>query len=184
MERASTTPTAPHPSNGGSFAVTAEGLASLRREVDALRSTKEQEVAQQLRNARTFGPPTGNDEFWAIREDETVLDARIARLEEVISRARVTETETTDAALARIGATVVVEDLASGASSRYRVVGAHDSSENGMPVVSAASAVGLAIIGRQEGSCVQVTLPTGATRQLRLARVEGGDQAEAEDARR
>lgn len=164
-------------------AVTAEGLASLRREVDALRSTKEQEVAQQLRNARTFGPPTGNDEVWAIREDETVLDARIARLEKVISRARVAEPEATDAALARIGATVVVEDVASGEKSRYRVVGAHDSSGNGMRVVSAASAVGRAIIGRPEGSCVDVVLPTGAARRLRLVRVEGANQTEARDAR-
>jgi transcription elongation factor GreA len=146
---------------------------------DALRSTKEQEVAQQLRNARTFGPPAGNDEFWAIREDESVLDARIARLEEVIARARVTEPETTDATLAQIGSTVVVEDLASGEESQYRVVGAHDSSQNGIPAVSAASAIGLAIIGRPEGSCVDVMLPTGATRRLRLARVEGPDQAVA-----
>ena len=144
---------------------------------------KEQEVAEQLRNARTFGPPTGNDEFWAIREDETVLDARIARLERVISRARVTTTQATDAAVARIGATVVVEDLANGEKLRYRVVGAHDSSGNGMRVVSAASAVGRAIIGRPEGSCVDVILPTGATRRLRLARVEGANQAEAGDAR-
>lgn len=178
MARTSTTAAVPRPSTGADFAVTAEGLASLRAEVDALRSAKEHEVADQLRSARAFGPPTGNDEFWAIREDETVLDARIARLEEVISRARVTAPETTDGALARIGATVVVEDLASGEKTRYRVVGAHDSSGNGMPVVSAASAVGLAIIGRPEGSCVEVMLPTGATRRLRVARVEGANQAE------
>jgi transcription elongation factor GreA len=110
-------------------------------------------VAQQLRNARAFGPPTGNDEFWSIREDESILDARIARLERVISRARVTAPEPTDASLAQIGGTVVVDDLASGGRNRYRVVGAHDSSANGMPVISAASAVGLAIIGLPEGTC-------------------------------
>jgi transcription elongation factor GreA len=184
MERAATTAAPPRALNGRDFAVTADGLASLRREVEDLRNEKDREVAQQLRNAREFGPPTGNDEFWAIREDEFVLAARIARLEGVISRARVTVPATADSTVARIGATVVIEDLATGDRTRYRVVGGHDSSEDGMPSVSAVSAVGRAIIGRPEGSCADVTLPRGGTRRLRLARVEAANEAEAQDAQR
>jgi transcription elongation factor GreA len=182
VESAPTTDEAPCFPNGGDVAVTAEGLALLRSEVDRLRSTKVREVAQELRSAREFGPPTGNDEFWAIREDESVLDARIARLEEVISRARVHVPETTDATLVQIGATVEIEDALAGRRTRYRVVGAHESSDDGAPAVSAASAIGRAIIGQPEGSCVDVTLPTGATRQLRLTRVEGPKQTGARDA--
>ena len=68
----------------GPCPVTAERLLALRGDVARLREEKEQEVARRLREARPFGDPRGNDGYLAVKEEEAVLEARIAILEDSI----------------------------------------------------------------------------------------------------
>ena len=155
------------------YVVTEEELVKLQSELEQLRREKDGDVAQELREAREFGSPAANDELWAIREAEAVLDARIARLEEVVSAAQVVDGNRTSGGVARIGSIIEVEDVPARVTRRYRMVGVLDSSADGaIPSVSAASPVGRAIMGHREGTHVSVDLPRGGQRQLRLVRVE------------
>jgi transcription elongation factor GreA len=170
------------PSNGGSdaaaYVMSEHGLAALRDELAQLRARKAGEVAEQLREARAFGSAAGNDELWAIREDEAVLDARIARLEEIIALARVAETGASSSDVAAIGSVVELEDVATGTTARYRVVAVHDPAPaRGITPVSAASPIGRAIIGQSTGARVSVELPRGGARELRLVAVEAAAHA-------
>ena len=169
-------------SSGGSDAIwhvmSEQGLAALKDELAQLRDRKAGEVAEQLREARSFGDAAGNDELWAIREDEAILDARIARLEEILALARVAETGTPGSGVAGIGSVVELEDVGTGTTARYRIVAVHDlAPARGITPVSAASPVGRAIIGKSVGARVSVELPRGGARQLRLVAVEAEPHA-------
>lgn len=170
------------PANGGSDAIahvmSEQGLAALEDELAKLRARKAGEVAEQLREARSFGDAAGNDELWAIREDEAILDARIARLEEIIARARIAETGAPSSGAAAIGSVVELEDVRTGTTARYRIVAVHDpASAPGITPVSAASPIGRAIIGQSTGARVSVELPRGGARELRLVAVEAEPHA-------
>ncbi|MDQ3933135.1 MAG: GreA/GreB family elongation factor [Actinomycetota bacterium] len=175
-------PTTTAASHGGpdatTYVMSEPALAAHEDELARLRARKTGEVAEQLRDARSFGDAAGNDELWAIREDEAILDARIARLEEIIARSRVVATDTSTSGAA-IGSVVDLEDVATGEIARYRIVAVHDAvAERGITPVSAASPVGRAIIGQAEGAHVSVELPGGRTRELRLVRVQAEPQTD------
>src|SRR4051794_41926675 len=80
-------PTAPVPL-AGELPVTAPAHQALRHELAKLRQEKAQ-FAEQLRLVREFGDTANNDEDLAIREEEAVVDARLARLEDIMDRASI-----------------------------------------------------------------------------------------------
>jgi transcription elongation factor GreA len=164
------------PSNGGpdaiAYVMSERALAAHKDELARLRARKAGEVAEQLREARSFGSAAGNDELWAIREDEAILDARIARLEEIIAVARVAETVSPNSGLAAIGSVVELKDAGTGTTARYRIVAFHDPAPaSGITPVSAASPIGRAIVGKSAGARVSVELPRGRARELQLVAV-------------
>lgn len=148
--------------------VTAAAYAALERERESLRMEKWR-FAERLRSAREFGDTANNDEYLAIREDEAVVDARIARLEDILRRARIVDSSDTDGTIA-IGSSVTVLDVGAGEPFDYVIDSAH------APVapnaVSAVSPVGRALLGRQPGEVVSVQLPKkGRTRELEIVAV-------------
>lgn len=143
--------------------LTLSGRDALQRELDDLRAERERQMSMRLREARDAGAEAPMDELWSMQEDEALYDARIARLEEVLRRARITE----DGAVA-IGSIVTVSDE-TGRETEYRIVGSHQTSGRG--VVSAGSPVGQALLGEKAGAAVDVELPGGRVRTLRIVAV-------------
>ncbi len=142
--------------------------------LDELRRRHRDEVAQRLREARAYGDGSSNDEYHAIREEQLVLEARIALLEATIARAVVTDSNQLDDDVAGIGSTVSIEDLASGRSSRHRLASAHAA---GSGCISAASPLGQPLIGVRPGTVVTADLPNGNSRSVRLTALEIQDPA-------
>jgi transcription elongation factor GreA len=183
LSHASTSRTAGQPSagNGGHPAaaalMTRASLDELHAELEELRARTRIDLAQRLRDASAFGAGSNNDEFHAIREEQIVLEARIAALEDTIARAAVAEPDDLDDGVATIGSTVLIEDLDSGAARRYRLVSAHRAL--GPDAISAASPMGQALVGAAAGSVVTFDLPNGASRSVRLARVTPERSSEA-----
>jgi transcription elongation factor GreA len=156
----------------GAALMTVAGLNSLRREAERLCERTRLEIAQRLRDARSYGEGANNDEYHAVREEQMVLEARIASLEETIARATVVESGDAGQGVAAIGSTVWVEDLATGTTAPYRLTSAHQ--RIGPDVISAASPIGQAIMGAVPGTVATVELPNGRTRSVRLVDVESG----------
>jgi transcription elongation factor GreA len=155
--------------NGAPALMTAATLDALRDELQRLRARTRVELAQQLREARAFGAGSNTDEFHAVREEQLVLEARIAALEETVARAAVVDPGDAERGGVVIGSTVLVEDLDSGAVSQYRLASAHHS--RGPDTISAASPMGRALVGATPGTVVTVDLPNGRARSVRLADV-------------
>jgi transcription elongation factor GreA len=154
---------------GDDLPVTAAAHQALESERAALRHEKLRELPERLRLVREFGDIANNDEYHAIREEETLLDARLARLDDILSRARIVDPAGSDGTIA-IGSSVTVREHASGRSFDYVIDSAH--APAAPHAVSAASPVGRALLGRSIGDVVVVDLPRkGRTRELEVVAV-------------
>src|SRR3954468_22564244 len=145
--------------------ITCEGERSLRATLQRLQRQLDVEFAARLRQARTFGEVAGNDDYLQTLEEEAVLKSRIARLEGLLDAAPVVSNSPDGSAVA-IGSTVEVEDLTSGAVQEHRLIG--DYEELSSDAVSASSPVGRALARRSAGDEVEVELPNGRSRSLRI----------------
>ena len=145
-----------------SLPLTPEAYRRLEFELDRAREER-REFADRLRGALEFGEPGTNDELMAIREDEAIIEARLARLEQILGRAELVEIATLGDAVA-IGSTVTVLDHHSGRTESYRIDGAHGALDSN--VISALSPMGAALIGSPRGAVVRVELPRGRARTL------------------
>src|SRR4051812_909396 len=128
---------------GRSLPLTPQAHERLQRELERLRDERH-EHAERLRSAREFGEEGGNDEVMAIREEEAVIEARLVRLEEILSRAHVVE-ESGDGDTVAIGSHVTLLDQESGRTESYLIDGAHGSLDSN--AISALSPMGTALIG-------------------------------------
>jgi transcription elongation factor GreA len=169
------------PTNGGTghaegtTPMTATSLEELRGDLARLRRIARLQIAQALREARSFGEGSNNDEYHAVREEQMVIEAQLASLEQTIERATVVGPDEAVPGAAVIGSTVSIEDLPSGTTASYRLTSAHQ--PLGPDVISAASPVGQALIGAIPGATVTVDLPNGRSRSMRLVAVETGPSA-------
>jgi transcription elongation factor GreA len=145
-----------------SLPLTAEAYRKLENELERLRAER-RDHAERLRGAREFGEPGVNDELLAIREDEAIIEARLARLEDILGRAEVVDAATPSDTIA-IGSTVTVLDHSSGRTETYLIDGAHGSRDSN--VISALSPMGTALIGSARGAVVRIELPRGRVRTL------------------
>jgi transcription elongation factor GreA len=148
--------------------LTEVGLRAREEELDQLRAAKRDDIGGRLREARGYGEPGGNDEYLAAREDEAILDARIATLEAMLAQASIVEHRIRPGVVG-IGSVVTVDDADNGAGARYRLVGSHEAQEPGD--VSISSPVGQALLGRRASETVTVSLPDGRARRLRIVSV-------------
>lgn len=164
------------PISGSEILITPAGFRALRERVARLREAGSRELSERMRDARDYGETSNNDEYLAILEDDAVLDSQLARLEELLSRARVVDEAAVKAGSVGVGSTVAVEDLRSHGIERYRVVGSLEAT--GAGIVTAGSPVGEALLGRKAEDLVTVTLPNGRTRELRVVAVEMPDSAD------
>jgi transcription elongation factor GreA len=149
--------------------MTVDTLNELRAELERLRRDSRGDIAQRLREARTYGDGSNNDEYHAVREEQMVLEARLRSLEATIARAKVVDRREIEDGVAVIGSTLLIEDLDSGTLSQYRLGSAHDTLR--ADTISASSPMGKALVGTPQGTIVTVDLPNGRSRNVRLAEV-------------
>jgi transcription elongation factor GreA len=156
----------PRPSVG--ITLSQAGLQAREQELDQLRAFKRDDFARRLRDARSYGEPGGNDEYLATREDEAIIDARIAARQAMLAQASVVEHHGRPGVVG-LGSVVTVDETSNAAGARYRLVGSHEARAPGD--VSIGSPVGQALLGRRAGDTVAVPLPDGRMRGLRIASV-------------
>lgn len=148
--------------------VTRAGENALRATLMRLRHQLDVEFAERLKQAHAFGETSGNDDYLQILEEEAVLAYRVSRLETLLDCATVVDHSVGTEGAVAIGTTVEVEDLASGMLSEHRLGGDYEPSSAD---VSVSSPVGQALIGRAAGDDVDVKLPNGRVRKLKIVAV-------------
>ncbi|MDX6727135.1 MAG: transcription elongation factor GreA [Baekduia sp.] len=146
-------------------AITREGLAQLKSELEALEGEGRRQIAQRILVARELGDLSENAEYHAAKEDQAHLETKIARLTERLRNATVVESDA-DATVVTFGATVNIVDVESSRASTYTIVGATEA-DLSQGRLSAESPVAKALIGTAPGDTVTVSTPRGK-RELRV----------------
>lgn len=147
--------------------VTSAARRALERDLASLHAER-REIPARLRIAREFGDTANNDEHQAIREEEAVLAARIARLEDILARATDVDHSDADDSVT-IGSSVTVVDVDTREKRDYAIGSAHGALSRG--TVSALSPVGQVLLGRRVGDLVSVQLPHGRQRKFKLCEI-------------
>ena len=142
------------------FKLSAAGLEELKDELTYLKTVREKEVADQIKEARSFGDLSENSEYDEAKNEQGKLYSRIAEIENILSNCVVINEEETDTDVVRIGSKVVVQDVEMGFEENYQVVGSQEADPmNGR--ISEESPFGKALLGKAVGAVVIVEAPAG-----------------------
>src|SRR5215813_261624 len=102
--------------------LTPEGLEKLKQEIEVLSTDKRREVAERIKTAREFGDISENSEYDDAKNEQALLESRIARLKEQLRAARVIDTSDIPKDVVSVGSKVKVKDLEDGSTDEYQIV--------------------------------------------------------------
>src|SRR3954463_10194359 len=143
--------------------LTPEGYEKLKQQIEELETTKRREVADRIREAREFGDITENSEYDDAKNEQALLEHRIARLKEQLRSAKVIDPKDIGTDVVSVGTRVRVKDVDHGDVDTYEIVGSAEA-DPANSRLSNESPVGRALIGRKKGETVDVSVPAGAIR--------------------
>ncbi|MEQ1590826.1 MAG: transcription elongation factor GreA [Thiobacillaceae bacterium] len=144
-----------------SFPLTVKGAEKLRAELHKLKSIERPAVIQAIAEARAHGDLSENAEYDAAKEKQGFVEGRIADLEGKLGNAQLIDPAELDAdGRVVFGATVELEDVVSGDTVTYQVVG-DDEADIKLGQISVSSPIARALIGKYAGDTVDVQAPGG-----------------------
>src|SRR3954471_11761733 len=133
--------------------LTPEGLEKLKQEIEYLSTTKRREVAERIKEAREFGDISENSEYDDAKNEQAMLESRIATLEDKLRSASVIDASELSSDVVRVGSVVEVEDERG--THQYTIVGSTEA-DPGSSRLSNESPVGKALLGHKVGDQVMV----------------------------
>jgi transcription elongation factor GreA len=151
--------------------LTPDGLANLKAELEHLSTTRRREVAARIKEAREFGDISENAEYDDAKNEQAMLEARIATLEEKLRSATVIDASDLSTDVVRVGTIVHVKDEA-GKSTKYAIVGSAEANP-AEARLSNESPVGKALLGHKRNDEVTISTPKGE-RKLKITKIDVG----------
>jgi transcription elongation factor GreA len=147
-------------SNNAVVYLTKDRFQELENELRMLKTKGRAEMAQKIAEARSYGDLSENSEYDAAREAQQMLEMRIAKLEQTLSRARIIQEGDLPNDRVYILSTVVLQNKKTGEQITYKLVSPEEADfEQGK--LSITSPVGKALLGRKEGEELAVNVPAG-----------------------
>ena len=144
------------------YKLTRERLKELEKELNYLKTTREKEVAELIKEARSFGDLSENSEYDEAKNEQAKLYGRIADIENILTYAVVIDesAEPEDAGVVGLGCTIKVRDIEFDETSVYTIVGSQEA--NPMEArISDDSPFGKAMLGKRIGDVVEFEAPAG-----------------------
>ena len=143
------------------FKLTKERLGQLEEELNYLKTTRELEVAELLKVARSFGDLSENSEYDEAKNEQSKLYGRIAEVENILAHAVLIDDAEIEHDVVGLGSSVELEDLEFGDVDKYEIVGSQEANP-AVGRISDDSPIGRAILGKKAGATVTVDAPGGA----------------------
>jgi transcription elongation factor GreA len=153
--------------------LTPEGLEKLKEELQELQTTRRREVAERIKEAREFGDISENSEYDDAKNEQAMLEQRIAVLEEKLRSAQIIDAKELSTETVQIGSVVHVKDEKTGKSQKFTIVGSAEANP-AQSRLSNESPVGRALIGRRRNETVSVQVPRGPARKLKITKIDVG----------
>ena len=151
--------------------ITQEGLEKLKEEIESLSTVKRREVAERIKEAREFGDIAENAEYDDAKNEQALLEQRIAQLEERLRRSEVIDSKDIDTSEVNVGTIVHVKDQKSGDSQKFQIVGSAEADPTEQKL-SNESPIGMALMGHKRNEVVSVEAPRGPKRKLKITKIE------------
>ena len=146
------------------------GLEKIKLELDNLKKIERPQVIQAISVAREHGDLKENAEYHAAKEKQAFIEGRITELEDVTSRAEVIDVTKISGETVTFGTKVTIVDEESDQETNYQIVGPYEANlEKGL--ISVASPIARALIGKEVGMSVAVTTP-GGTKTYEILTIE------------
>ena len=142
------------------YKMSAARAKELQEELNFLKTTRSDEVAEQIKIARGFGDLSENSEYDEAKNEQGKLYSRIAELEEVLQHVVIVDESSSNSDVVSIGCKVTVADANGREMPPYRIVGSQESDPM-HGIISEESPFGKALIGKKEGDTVTVEAPRG-----------------------
>lgn len=140
--------------------MTTEAHAAMLEEVKRLKSVERPKIIKAISEARAHGDLSENAEYHAAKEQQGMNEARVAELEDSISRAEVIDVSKLSGDTVKFGAKVKLIDEDTEAEVTYRIVGEYEAdAKDGK--ISITSPIARALIGKGKGDSVEVATPGG-----------------------
>ena len=150
------------------YILTEEGRAKLEEELHYLETEKRAEIGERIKVAREFGDISENSEYDDAKNEQGMMEARIAEIGRILSEATVV---TTPKRSNKVNVGSVVTVSIAGAERAFTIVGAAES-DVAAGKISNESPVGAALLGRKKGDVVESTGPTGKVTKMEIVKIE------------
>ena len=143
--------------------LTNEGLQNYEKELEHLKTVERKEIAEKIKVARSFGDLSENSEYDEAKNEQAMIEARIAEIEAILKNAQIIdESELTNEHI-HIGSKVKVHDFDFDEDIEYQIIGSGEADPfNGK--LSDESPVGSALIGHKVGDVFEVNTPDGTVK--------------------
>jgi transcription elongation factor GreA len=140
--------------------MTAEGHAAMMEEVKHLKSVERPRIIKAIEEARSHGDLSENAEYHAAKEQQGWTEARVAELEDKLSRAEIIDITKLSGDTVKFGAKVTLIDEETEDQTSYQIVGEFEADVK-KGKISVSSPIARAIIGKKTGDSVEVSTPGG-----------------------
>lgn len=152
----------------GEILITPEGYAQLKAELEELRTVRRKEISDKIRTARGFGDLSENSEYDEAKNEQALVEAKIAMLEEQLKKAQLIQKDQISTDTVSIGTTVTILDIEFNEETTYRISSPLEYTHSDMETITNESPVGKALMGHKVGDEVLVTVPSGSTIQYKI----------------
>jgi len=139
---------------------TEEGLQKLKDELDQLRKVERPGISRMIADARDKGDLTENAEYAAAKEAQGMLEARIAKLEDIIARSRIIDESKIDTKTIRILNKVKIRNKVNKVVMEYQLVPESEANLK-MGKIAVSSPIAMGLIGKKVGETVEIKVPSG-----------------------
>ena len=147
--------------------VTASGLKALEEELEMLKTVRRSEISEKIRVARGYGDLSENSEYDEAKNEQAIVEARIADLEVMLKNVVILDENEIVKDVISLGSTVKVYDEEFEEELEYIIVGSTEADLD-LGKISDESPVGKALMGKKVGEVAEAILPTGDTAKFRV----------------
>lgn len=140
--------------------ISREGYEKLLEEKEYLVGTRRTEVAQKLKEARSFGDLSENAEYDEAKNEQAILEARISEVEYILNNAKVVDYDDISTTEVSVGSIVTLKDVETGELETLTIVGSTESDPDNNKI-SDESPIGKAAMKKKVGDIIEVSAPVG-----------------------
>ena len=141
--------------------MTSQGYEQLKKDLDELRTVRRKEISDKIRTARSFGDLSENSEYDEAKNEQAIVEAKIAKLEEQLKKARLIAFDQMSTETVSLGTTVTILDIEYNEEMTYRIASSVEAGRVGMETITDESPVGKALMGHKVGDEIEAVVPSG-----------------------